>query len=96
MIAKLHSAENSTILTLCDDSLVGHYFEEGDRQLDLTADFFKGEKVKGDKAIELIGSASILFLVGEESIAFAIKLGVMNDGEMKRIAGIPYGQVVQG
>jgi len=45
MIVKSHSTgDGRKVIAICDDSLLGKKFEEGDKQLDLTSEFYQGQK----------------------------------------------------
>ena len=44
MIVKIHKRDDRTILAVCDSDLIGRTFTEGERQLDLSSDFYKGEE----------------------------------------------------
>ena len=53
-IVKLHkSPEGKTILAVCDAEIAGKYFEEGDLQLDLSSNFYKGEEMAEPRIKEL-------------------------------------------
>lgn len=94
MIVKIHKRENRTVLAVCDSDLVGRKFEEGDRQLDLSGDFYKGEE-RTDKDIgDLLRNADIVNLVGEKSVAIGIQEEVITQDHVITIAGIPHAQAV--
>lgn len=95
MIAKLHkSKDNRVVVAVCDSELLGKKFEEGNKQLDMTSDFFNGEE-KDDLAIgDLIRNADSVNLVGEKAVKLGIDDGVVEEGHVKKIAGIPYAQAV--
>lgn len=95
MIAKLHkSRDNKVVVAVCDSGLLGKKFEEGNKQLDMTSDFFNGEE-KDDLAIgDLIRNAGSVNLVGEKAVKLGIDEGVVEEGHVKKIAGIPYAQAV--
>jgi hypothetical protein len=95
MIAKLHKGkDNKVVVAVCDSELLGKKFEEGNKQLDMTSDFFKGEE-KDDLAIgDLIRNADSVNLVGEKAVKTGIDEGVVEEGHVKKIAGIPYAQAI--
>ncbi len=94
MIVKSHSAEGKKIVAICDSDLLGKKFEEGNKQLDLTSDFYKGKETGPEEVKKIILSAYIVNVVGEESIAFCIKLGIIDKGGILKIDGIPHAQAV--
>ncbi len=83
-----------SIVTVCDENLLGKYFDEGNRQLDIKEDFYSGEKKSKEEAIELLRdfnkSDSTFNLVGKESIDAGIKSRVISKSGVMRIKGIPF------
>ena len=43
LVAKVHHKGDSTVVAVCDSKLVGKVFEEGELQLDLTNESYKGD-----------------------------------------------------
>jgi hypothetical protein len=94
MIVKIHKRENRTVLAVCDSDLVGRKFTEGDRQLDLSGDFYKGEERTDKDVGDLLRNADIVNLVGEKSVAIGIQEEVITQDHVITIAGIPHAQAV--
>lgn len=94
MIVKVHNSENGTVVAVCDSDLIGKKFEEGNLQLDLTSDFYKGQE-KSEKEIgDLLRNAYIINVVGKKSVELAIKEKVIDESSVKKIANIHYSQGV--
>ena len=76
------------VLVLCDKDLYGKTFEEGEFVLELN-EFFKGdEREKVDeKDFEDI---YFIYAVGEESINILKEKRIIEEKDIKKIAGIPY------
>ena len=94
VIVKIHRKEGGTIAAVCDSDILGKKFEEGDLQLDLTGDFYKGEEKNAADAIDLIKSANHVNLVGKESVKLGIQEGIVDEQNVKTIQGIPHAQAV--
>ncbi len=94
MIIKIHKREDRTIVAVCDSDLLGRKFAEGDRQLDLTSDFYKGDE-RDDKDVgDLIRNADIVNLVGPKAVAIGLQEEVITQDHIVTIAGIPHAQAV--
>lgn len=94
MILKQHKKDGKILAAVCDSELLGQKFEEENKQLDLTSDFYKGEE-KDDRAIgDAIRNADSINLAGEKAIKLGINEGIIDEGHVKKIAGIPYAQAV--
>ena len=80
------------VLVLCDKDLYGKKFEEGEFVLELN-EFFKGyEREKIDeKDFEDI---YFIYAVGEESVNILKEKKIIDEKDIKRIAGIPYTFVI--
>ena len=94
MILKLHKRVDKVIVAVCDSELLGKKFEEGKLQLDLTSNFYNGDE-KEDLIIgDTIRNADSINLVGEKSIQLAIDEELIDESQVKKIAGIPYAQAI--
>ena len=95
MILKKHALpEGKLMVSLCDSSLLGKRIEEGNRQLDLTSNFYKGNETSAADALPLMRKARILNVVGEESVDICIKNSLVRKENVLRIGKVPYAQAV--
>ena len=93
MIVKKHVTEDGRlILAICDNSLKGKRFEEGEKQLDLTGNFYDGIEMGEEEVLELMKKAYMVNLVGEESVATGIKAGIISEENIIKIQRIPHAQ----
>ena len=76
------------VLVLCDKDLYGKTFEEGEFVLELN-EFFKGDEREkiDEKDFEDI---YFIYAVGEESINILKEKRIIEEKDVKKIAGIPY------
>ena len=97
MLVKIHKSYRD-VVAVCDNSLVGKKFEEGEFQLDVKESFFSGEDMKKEEAEELLKSLlaedSTFNIVGEESVSTAKKAGIITDSHIKKISGIPFALIL--
>ena len=82
------------ILVVVDDELVGKRFEEGDLQIDLSKDFYKGEEVSEAEVVGLFRKAYIIHLVGEKAVELGIKEGYVDRNRVVKIAGVKHAEVL--
>lgn len=95
ILIKIHRAADRSVLVLCDQSIAGKRYTEGKKQLDLASDFYKGEPAKDkEQLLDMMRAANIISIAGEESVALAMEAGMLDKSQVKRIAGIPYAQIV--
>lgn len=97
MLIKIHNSYR-TIVAICDSNLIGKTFEEGDRQIKITENFFKGEEKSEKEILELIELGSCedytFDIIGKESIALALKSGLIKKDGIVTIQGIPVALVL--
>lgn len=94
MIVKIHKRDDRTVVAVCDSDLLGRKFEEGERQLDLSGDFYKGEEMDDKEVGDLIRNADIVNLVGPEAVKIGLQEEVITKDHVITIAGIPHAQAV--
>jgi len=94
ILVKTHqNPEGQKILALCDKELLGKKFEEGNRQLDLTTDFYNGQEKTEAEIQKLIREVYIINLVGKESLQLIEKLKLSPD-HIITVQGIPHAEIV--
>jgi hypothetical protein len=97
MIVKIHTNEQrKMVLAVCDSELLGEKIEEGNKQLDLTSDFYKGKEKNDQEVADLMRNSYILNVVGEKSVNLAIKEELISGNHVDNIKGVPYAQAVLG
>ncbi|MDD5086824.1 MAG: DUF424 family protein [Candidatus Nanoarchaeia archaeon] len=95
MIVKKHVAEGGRlILCVCDEDIIGKNFQTDDFKLDLSSDFYKGDKKTEHETIKLIEAAYMINLVGDKSVELGLKLRVISKQDIIKIDNIPYVQAV--
>jgi len=86
------------VVAVCDASILGKRFEQGNLQLDIKESFYRGEEVSEEKAIEIMKSMSeedsTFNIAGEKSVNAAIKAGVISKESVGKIQGIPFALVL--
>lgn len=96
MLLKIHPSYRK-VVAICDEDLIGKKFTEGIRQLDLRENFYKGDKIDSEKAVNKIRLLAIedstFNIVGKESVETAIKAGIMTEKNVGKVADIPFALV---
>ncbi len=94
---KVHRSYRS-VVAVCDSELVGKKFEEGKRQLDVRDNFYRGEELDEDKALEVIQMQrredATFNIVGERSIKIAIDAEIIGEGNVGEVDGVPFALVL--
>ncbi|MBI5229187.1 DUF424 family protein [Candidatus Micrarchaeota archaeon] len=99
MYAKVHERMSAgrvvSVVAVCDQELVGKVLKQGSIALDLKTykNFYCGELVEEQQAIELIKEADSLNLVGEKALKAVAKAIGVDVKAAKKISGVPHLQV---
>jgi len=94
MIIAIHKIDGKKIIAISDSDLLGKKFEDGNKQLDLTADFYKGEEKKEAEILEIVKNAYIIQFTGEKSVTFGVKNKIIEKENIIKISGIPHAEGV--
>ncbi len=86
------------VVAICDENLIGKKFEEGDFQLDIKENFFKGRELSKEETSEIMKDMkmedSTFNIIGEESIQTALESGIITREGIRKIANIPFALVL--
>ncbi|MEK6854868.1 MAG: DUF424 family protein [Nanoarchaeota archaeon] len=97
MYIKVHRSYR-LVVAICDKELLGKKFEEGIKQLEIQENFFKGEEADSDEIIEHLKNFSMddatFNIVGEKSINTALKAGIIAEGGIGMVQGVPFALVL--
>jgi len=94
MIVRIHNTPNGRMLAICDSDILGKKFEEDDKQLDLSSQFFQGEEMSEEDIEPILKDVYVINAVGKESITFLEKHKLIEKDHAITIAGIPHAQCV--
>ena len=92
---KIYKQGNDILIGACDEKLIGKKFVDGKFQIEVTREFYGGERITAEVLKKYLENATIANLVGEQTVQCAIKLGLVDPDCILRIKGIPHAQVVR-
>ncbi|MGI0141665.1 MAG: DUF424 domain-containing protein [Candidatus Micrarchaeales archaeon] len=91
---KVHKTEKGDMIAMCDENLIGKVFSEGKMELDLKtySDFYKGDLMSKEHILSALSFNELYSanIVGEESVGVIIKKGIADEGQVKRVAKVPF------
>lgn len=82
------------LLAACDAELVGTKHSEGKFRLDVTPQFYDGMRVGEPELGAYLGSCTVANLVGKRTVDLAVRMGLVDPGNVLTIAGVPHAQVL--
>ena len=87
---RISDYQKNTMVNMCDAELMGKDIVDGKLKIHISENYYGKEIVDKDEAIYLLKSASMLNLVGKETISLAIGLGIGSESGVKIISNIPF------
>ncbi len=81
--------QRNRMLNICDSNLVGRTLVEGELTMNLTQSYFAERMVDEAEAAQMLKNSSIINMVGEETIALAVKMGIGSQKGVKKVGGVP-------
>ncbi len=86
---KIHRRNDIETVACCDETLLNHIFTEGNLRIEINSNFFGGDLLSIDQALEILKEASYFNIVGENIINKAIDLQLLPKEGVRKINNIP-------
>ena len=87
---RISDYQKNKMVNMCDVELLGKDVIDGKLKIHISENYYGKKIVAKDEAISLLKSASIMNLVGKETISLATNLGVGSESGVKIISNIPF------
>ena len=87
---RISDYQKNTMVNMCDVELLGKDVVDGELKIHISESYYGKQLVDKDEAISFLKSASIMNLVGKETISLAIDLGIGSESGIKIISDIPF------
>ena len=87
---RISDYQKNTMVNMCDAELIGNVVVDGKLKIHISENYYGKQLVDKDKAIAFLKSASIMNLVGPETISLCIELGIGSESGVKIISDIPF------
>ena len=87
---RISDYQKNTMVNMCDAELIGKDVFDGKLKIHISENYYGKKIVDKDEAISLLKSASIMNLVGKETISLATSLGIGSESGVKIISDIPF------
>ena len=87
-------SSNGLLLVISDKEIIGKTFTEGKKQLDLTKEFYQGEKRNTEYVTAKLEDVYIVHFTGKNSVALGTRLGLIDEERILIVDKIPHAEVV--
>jgi len=92
---KTYKREAGLLVAVCDADLVGKTLKSGDLNVNISTHFYKGKQVGSDSVLKALNAAFAGNFFGKKAVKLAIKVGLVSNDGVKRIAGVPHAQFIR-
>ena len=86
---KIHLKDEIETIACCDEKLLNQVFKEGNLRIEISNQFFGGNLINLEDAIEILKEASYFNIVGENIISKAIDYKILPKEGVRSINGVP-------
>ena len=87
---KVSDYQKNIMINMCDAELMGKDIVDGELKININENYYGKQLVDKSEAVSLLKSASIMNLVGNETISLATDLGIGSESGVKIISNIPF------
>ena len=87
---RISDYQKNTMVNMCDAELIGKDIIDSEIKIHISESYYGKQLVDKDQAISFLKSASILNLVGKDTISLAIDLGIGSESGVKIISNTPF------
>jgi len=82
--------QKKTMLNICDAELLGKKIVQDDLTVNISESYYGDRFVDQKEAESLLQSASIINMVGKETVSLSVKIGIGSENGIKIISDIPF------
>lgn len=86
---KIHRRNDIDTVACCDEDLLNQIFTEGNLRIEINSNFFGGDLLNIEQAMEILKEASYFNIVGENITNKAIALKLLPKDGVRKINNIP-------
>jgi hypothetical protein len=86
---KIHRRNDIETVACCDEDLLNQIFTEGNLRIEINSNFFGGDLLHIDQAVEILKEASYFNIVGENITNKAIAHQILPKEGVRKINNIP-------
>ena len=87
---KVTDYQKNLMVNICDLDLLGKKIIQEELNMTISKSYYGEKIIENEEAEILLKSASIINMVGKETISLSLKLGVGSENGVKKIGGVPF------
>ncbi len=92
---KVHRYGANTLIAACDEDLLGRMLRDGELRLEVSPEFYDGDRGGEEMLLSRLTAATMANLVGEEVCRIAAEHDFIDPDRVITIEGVPHAQMVR-
>jgi|TARA_B100001971_G_C18150407_1_gene515496 hypothetical protein len=88
--ARMISSEGIRLINICDAELIGTTVKRDNFEMHISHEYFGGDTINSEQAIELIRSSTAANLVGNRIVGRAVKEKLANSSAVKKVGKLSF------
>lgn len=88
--ARMISSAGTRLINICDAELIGTTVKRANFEMRISREYFGGDAINGEQAIELIRSCTAANLVGNRIVDLAVKEKLANNLAVKKVGKLSF------
>jgi hypothetical protein len=93
MYIKIYKNGEHVLVAACDKEVLGKTLKHGNTVVEISRAFYEGEYVSEEELQKALEEATTANLFGEKTVKLAIKCGLIDQGSVIIIDGVPHAQI---
>ena len=86
--------QKGLLVSVCDADVLGESFDNGDVSLTVDADFYDGDTVDDEAALESLARCSVANIVGTKAVDLAVENGFVDEENVLDFDGTRHAQLL--
>lgn len=95
LIVKERETAEGLLVAVCDCDVLGETFEAGEVSLTVTEEFYGGDRVDEDEAVDSLARAAVANIVGRRAVALAIREGFVEETNVLDVGATRHAQLLR-
>ncbi len=87
---KKHVQGKNIVVAAADEEIIGKEFRENNKKLSVSTNFYRGELLEIESAVEILKKARNINIVGQKIVGAAIEARIIHELAVLTIQGIPH------
>jgi hypothetical protein len=87
---KVTDYQKHLVLNICDIDLLGKNIVEDQLNMNISKSYYGQKIIEHEEAKHLLKNASMINMVGKDTVSLSIELGIGSESGIKLVGGIPF------